>query len=107
MIKNPKIGQIVFFFEDCEIKSGEVNCLFEKQIHKVEGKICYKYPPAVEITYWYHRTVNKIFPTKQYVENALPKEISETLKTLNKEIASLSKKRENLASKLAKLLKKG
>lgn len=105
MIKNPQIGQNVFFFEDCEIKSGKVICLFKKQIRKTgEGKICYKYPPSVEISYWYHRTVNQIFSTEQSAKKNLKHEISKTLKSLNKQILELSKKREKLASKLASLI---
>jgi len=97
MIKNPSHLQTVFFIEDCEIKSGKITYQFEAED---------KCPPAVEISNWYHRYTTEIYSTKEETQNALPKEISKSLKNLNKRIKDLSKKREKLASRLAKILKK-
>ena len=105
MIKNPTHLQKVYFLEEDQIKSGQITYTFEEEIRKTEGKR-YKYPPAVEISNWYHRFITEIYETEQEAQNALPKEISKTLKTLNNTIELLSKKREKLASKLAKLIEK-
>lgn len=94
MIKNPTIGQTVFYFEGDKIRKGEINT-----IHKLG-------PKAVEISYFYYRLYKDIFPTEENAKKYLPKIYEEKLKTLNKEIFSLSKEREKLASKLAKLLEK-
>jgi DNA repair ATPase RecN len=96
MIKNPTHLQKVYFLEEDQIKSGQITYTFEGDKKNL---------PAVEISNWYHRFINQIYKTKEEAQNALPKEISKTLKTLNKRIQKLSKKREKLASKLAKLLK--
>lgn len=94
MIKNPKLGQTVFFFEEGEIKIGKVNHIFQ----------IFKNPPSVEIDNWYYRPKSEIFPTERLAKNNLKNEISKTLKALNKRIFELSKQREKLASKLAKLI---
>lgn len=95
MIKNPQIGQTVFFFEDCKILEGKINHLFTKN---------YRYPAAVEIDFWYYRPNSKIYSSKELTQKNLKNEISKTLKSLNQEIKQLSKKREKLASKLASLI---
>ncbi len=105
MIKNPTHLQKVYFLEEDQIKSGQITRFFKEEIRKTKEKN-YKCPPAVEISNWYHRFVKEIYETKEEAQNAIPKEISKTLKTLNKTIELLSKKREKLASKLAKLVKK-
>lgn len=96
MIKNPTHLQKVYFLEEDQIKSGQITYTFEGDKKTL---------PAVEISNWYHRFINQIYETKKEAQNAIPKEISETLKTLNGTIKLLSKKREKLASKLAKLVK--
>lgn len=96
MIKNPTHLQKVYFLEEHQIKSGQITYTFEGDKKNL---------PAVEISNWYHRYATEIYATKEEAQNALPKEISKTLKILNKRIQELSKKREKLASKLAKLVK--
>ncbi len=98
MIKNPIHLQKVYFLEEDQIKSGQITYTFEEDKKTLS---------SVEISNWYHRYVAEIYATKEEAQNALPKEISKTLKTLNKRIKQLSKKREKLASKLARLLEKG
>lgn len=95
MIGNPTIGQAVFF---CFINENELDVL-----KGTISSIFYE-TKSVEIGHWYYRKNSEIFPTEELAQKNLKNEISKTLKSLNKEIAELSKKRENLASKLAKLL---
>lgn len=96
MIKNPQIGQTVFFFEDCKIKSGKINYIFHVSNETL----------AVEVNRCYYRGISQIYPTQNIALKSLKNEISKTLKSLNKEIKQLSKKREKLASKLADLISK-
>ena len=97
MIKNPQIGQTVFFFEDGEIKRGKINYLFQNNVSKKSLK-------GVEINGHCYRQNSEIYPTEQLAQKNQKHEISKTLKSLNQEIKQLSKKRENLTSKLAGLI---
>ena len=85
--------QRVFYFVDLDICQGPIT-----RIYQDTGN--------VEILYWHYRKPSEIYLTKQSAEKHLHKAYAKALKTLNKQIADLSEKRENLASKLAKLLKK-
>lgn len=94
MIKNPKLGQEVYYFVDLEIRYGKITFVYENSGN-------------VEIVNWHYRRLKELFTTKESAEKHLPKTYEKSLKTLNKEIFELSKKREKLATKLAKLLEKG
>jgi hypothetical protein len=94
MIKNPTMRQRIFYFVNLDICQGPIT-----RIYQDTGN--------VEILYWHYRKPSEIYLTKQSAEKHLHKAYAQALKTLNKEIAALSKKREKLASKLAKLLEKG
>jgi len=94
MIKNPKLGQEVYYFVDLEIRYGKITFVYENSGN-------------VEVVDWRYRRLKELFATKESAEKHLSKAYEKSLKTLNKEIFELSKKREKLASKLAKLLKKG
>ena len=90
MIKNPTINQKVYYFVGLEICKGSIN-----HVYKETG--------SVEVSNWHYRKTSEIFPTEESAEKQLPKEYAKAIKNLNKQIYQLSKKRENLASKLAKL----
>jgi hypothetical protein len=99
MIKNPTIGQLVYFIEDESreipyVSSGIVTIDWSKEIGKAK---------AVEINCWHYRKHSEIFPTKESAEKYLPKAYEKALKTLNKQIFDLSKQREKIATKLAGL----
>lgn len=87
MIKNPKIGQQVYYFHNLRPIKGIVN-------QTVLGY-------AVEVDSQYRSFLgnNEIFATPQAA-------IKDALKKYNKQILNLSKKREKLASRLAEILDK-
>lgn len=89
MIRNPKLGQKVFFFENSKITEGTINT---------------KFIGAVEIGYYHHRFNREIYKTKESAEKDLLKSYEEEIKSLNQQIFQLSKNREKLATKLAELL---
>lgn len=100
MIKNPTVGQLVYFIEDESkdipyVSSGWINIDWSKE----KGK-----RKTVEICHWYYRKHSEIFPTKESAEKYLPKAYEQALQTLNKQILTLSKQREKLATKLAGLV---
>lgn len=99
MIKNPTLGQLVYFVEDESkpipyVSSGRISIDWSKEKGQVK---------AVEIRHWYYRKNSEIFSTKESAEKYLPKVYESTLKTLNKQILALSKQREKIATKLAGL----
>ena len=86
MIKKPKVGQTVYFLgEDSAVESAEVSNAFT--------------------THVYIRSPNRWMDNKNIFLNE-QSALQHALNNYNKEINKLSKKREKLASRLAKILKK-
>jgi len=82
MIKNPKIGQTVWFID------------WNQKVKR--AKISWLYGSGVQLNEHGYFLFEDIFETeKQTIQHAL--------KTINKEIFQLSKRREKLASRLAKI----
>jgi len=82
MIKNPKLGQRVFFAYNNEV--------FEDNVLAI-------YPHTVQLVSFLYSDKNLLFKTEQLALQYL-------IKVYNKQIFKLSKKREKLATKLAKLI---
>lgn len=86
MTKNPIVGQKIFFLIEDEIHESSIKYIDDIRI--VTNPDCFIL------------RIDEIFPTEKLA-------YEKSLKTLNKEIFKLSKQREKLATKLAKLLEKG
>lgn len=82
MIKNPKLGQRVFFAYNNEV--------FEDNVLAI-------YPETVQLVSFLYSDKNLLFKTEQLALQYL-------IRIYNKQIFQLSKNREKLATKLAELL---
>lgn len=82
MIKNPKIGQTVYYLYGREV---------------FEDKVLAVYPNSVQLNSFLYSDKQFLFKTEKLA-------IQYVLKIYNKEILDLSKKREKLASRLAEIL---
>ena len=85
MIKNPKIGQTVWFVDWNQVVSSE--------------KITWAYQDGVQLDEHGQFRFENIFPSEKAA-------IKHALKRLNKTIFWLSKRREKLANRLAQILNK-
>lgn len=84
MIKNPTTNQPIFYLSDeNEVLKGVVSRVFYFEVELSSKKLLDK---------------ENIYPTEKL-------SIQHALKSLNKQIFTLSKKREKLATKMAKMLK--
>ncbi len=95
MIKNPKIGQPVYFLD------GENNVVRGK-ITQTYNSISSGSTGTVGINNFFYVSKGFVFSTKKDAETY--KSIKDELNNLNGQIQTLSKKREKLATKLAKIL---
>ena len=92
MIKNPKLGQTVFFVDDRgTILKGKLSQVY-----------CSSLNGAVGVDNFYHIDKSFIFSTKKRAEEYY--KLTQNLKSLNEQIKNTTKKREKLASRLAEIL---
>lgn len=93
MIKNPKIGQTVFFVDDRgTVLKGKISQVY-----------CSSLNGAVGVENFFHINKSFLFSTKKKAEEY--HKLTQNLKSLNKQIKNTTKKREKLASRLAEIVK--
>ena len=92
MIKNPKLGQEVFFV-------NEEGVVFKGKLSQV---YCSSINGAVGIDNFFYIDKSFVFSTKGKAQEY--NKLTQDLEFLNEQIFKLSKQREKLATKLAKLL---
>lgn len=92
MIKNPKIGDKVWFIDtDLEYniitKSGIISAVFIET-------------PAVEIDYWHSRSFEQIWKNSKIPESAFENEIHQLLKDLENDKSKIDNNIKNLTEQL-------
>lgn len=96
MIKNPKIGQPAYFLDgENNVVRGKITQTYNSLSSGSEG--------TVGINNFFYVSKGFVFRTKKDAQTY--RSIKDELNNLNGQIQSLSKQREKLAAKLAKMLK--